>query len=383
MKTKIIIYICIWATAWAIPVPQLVPLERDIVEKSADVPFLAHPGTAAQNELHINNATNDDSPKGSELGRQVHSNGGYERDRNGSESIAVGGKSSPTQPILANAQGNSAKEREDVETYGHDGIHAGGENSTANGIRGQVGIAENAEEAKESKVHGQPHQDTKTGLASDTSQNGDATLVQENEPQVAGSKNSTNHEVGTHGSGVAAQETTPQREGEGSENQGAEVTPSIGEGAGLDNTEGSPSGNGIEEDEDTGSGDGVGADAGDGRESHDGTEGHEGQSSGGNNDNRGQGSVSTEDDDSKEQEGSPNGRGGDNTSSSEETGIEEGDGTQTTQDNQNLSPTEGGIISQAEACPSGQSQNQGLETEGSSTGNKSSITKESGKAQWK
>lgn len=314
-----------------------------------------------QNELHINKATNDsdsdDSPKGSELGRQVHSNGGYERDRNGSESIAVGGKSSPTQPILANAQGNSAKEREDVETYGHDGIHAG-ENSTANGIRGQLGIAENAEEAKESKVHEQPHQDTKTGLASDTSQNGDATLVQENEPQVAGSKNSTNHEVGTHGSGVAAQETTPQREGEGSENQGAEVTPSIGEGAGLDNTEGSPSGNGIEEDEDTGSGDGVGADAGDGRESHDGTEGHEGQSSGGNNDNRGQGSVSTEDDDSKEQEGSPNGRGGDNTSSSEETGIEEGDGTQTTQDNQNLSPTEGGIISQAEACPSGQSQNQ-------------------------
>lgn len=316
-----------------------------------------------QNALDINNTTNDsnNSPNGSEIGKQVHTKDGYRTDGNGSELIHVGGKGSPTQPILANEQANTAEEHEDVGTYGHDEIHARGENSTANGIRGPVGIVGNAEEAKESSVHGQAGQDTKTEDASDVSQNANATLVQENEPQVAGNENSTNHEIGIHGSGVATHQTTPQREGEGSENQGAEVTPSIGEDAGLDNTDGSPSGNGVEEDEDTGSGDGVGGEAGAGRESHDGTKGEEDQSHGGNNDHRGQSSVSTEDDDSKEQEGSPNGRDGDN--SSEENGIEEGNRSQTTQDNQKLSPkdnrdAESKITSQSEACPSGKSQDQ-------------------------
>lgn len=315
-----------------------------------------------QNELSINSTTSNsnDSPDGSEIGEQVLSEDGYKRDGNGSESIHVGGKDFPTQSILVNEQGNTAEEHNDVETYGHDGVHARGENSTANGIRSQVGIVENAEEA-ESSVHGQAGQNTKSGGASDVSQNGDATLVQENEPPEASIKNSTNHEAGIHGSGVATHETTPQREGLGSENQGTEVTPSIGEDAGLDDTDGSPSGNGVEEDEDTGSGDGEGAEAGDGRESHDGTKGQGGQSHGGNTDHRGQSSVSTEDDDSKEQEGFPNGHNGDN--SSEENGVEEGDSTQATQDNQKLSPkdtrdAEGGIISQSEACPSGKSQDQ-------------------------
>lgn len=219
----------------------------------------------------------------------------------------------------------------------------------------------NAKEAKESSVHGQADQDSKTGGASDVSQNADATLAQENEPQEAGSKNSTNREAGIHGSGVATQETPLQGEGEGSENQRVEVTSSIGGDAGLDDTDGSPSGNGLEEDEDMGSGDGEGAEAGDGRESHDGTESQEGPSQGGNNDHRDQSSVSTEGNDSKEQEGSPNGRDGDD--SSEENGVEEGDSTQATQDNQKLSPkdnrvAEGGIISQTEACHFGKSQDQ-------------------------
>ena len=295
-----------------------------------------------QNELPINTTTRDsnDSPNGSEIGEQVQS-----EDRN------VGGKDSSTQPILASEPGNHA---EDVETCGHDGVHPRGEDNTANDVRGQEGIAENAEEA-ESSVHGQTDQDTKTRGASGVSQN--VSLVRGNGPQEAGSKDSSNHEAGIHGSGAATQETTPQREGEGRENQGAEVTPSIREDAGFGNAEGSPSGNGVEEDEDTGSGDGEGAEA-DGGQSHDGAKG---QSHGGNSDHRGQSSVSTEDDDSKEQEGSPHGRDGDN--SSEENGTEEGDRTQATQDNQKLSPkddrdAEGGVISQAEACPSGKSQGQ-------------------------
>lgn len=310
-----------------------------------------------QNQLPINTTTRDsnDSPNGSEIGKQVQTEDGYKRDGNGSESIDVGGKDSPTQPILTSEPGNTA---DDVETCGHGGVYARGEDNTANDIRGQVGIAENAEEA-ESSVRGQADQDTKTGGASDVSQN--VSLVQGNEPQEAGSKNSTNHEAGIHGSGVATQETTPQREGEGGENQGAEVTPSIGEDAGFDNAEGSPSGNGVAEDEDAGSGDGEGAEAGDGGKSRDGTKGQEGQYHGGNSDHRGQSSVSTEDDDSGEQEGSPNGRDGDN--SSEENRTEEGDRTQATQDNQKLSPkddrdAEGGVASQAEACPSGKSQDQ-------------------------
>nr|XP_021483801.1 dentin sialophosphoprotein-like [Meriones unguiculatus] len=382
---KIIIYICIWAAAWAIPVPQIIPLERRLVEESVPVPLVAHSRTAAQNELHIGNTPEDssDPPNGSEVGQQLHTKDSYNREGNGSEPVDVGGKNF-TKPILANEQGNSADENENVETYAHGGIHAHRENSTANGLRGQVNLTENGE-AKESDINGHADdQGTKTVGASNVSQSGDAAFVQENGPQVAGSENSTNNEVGIHEGGVPTQETAPQGEGEGSENKGAEVTPGIGED-GFHNTDEGPSGDGEEEDEVTGSGDDEGTGAEDGKGGHDDSKGQEGQSHGGEHGSRGQSSVSSEDDYSNEKENSPNGHDGNNTSSSEENdGTEEGNGSPAMQENQKLTHkdnrgTGSGITSPSEACPPGKSEDQGIEVEGPKTGNKSNITKESGK----
>lgn len=307
-----------------------------------------------QNELPINNTSKDSSDpwNGIEIGQQVYTKDGYTRDRNGSEPIEEGGDNS-TQSTLAFEERNTADDNEDVETYGHDGLPAK-ETSTPNGIRGQVSLTEHAGEPK----------DTKTGGAGKVSQDGDDTLVQENGPQVAGSKNSTNHEVGIHEGGVATHDTVPQREEEGSGNKGAEVTPSIGEDVGLDNTDGNPSGDGEDEDADTGSGDHEGIEAGEGKGSHDDSKGQEGQSHGEKDGNRGQSSASTEDGDSEEKEGSPNGRDGDNGSSSEEdNGTEEGNGGQAMQESQKLGHNdsrgpEGGILSQSEACPPGKSHSQ-------------------------
>lgn len=285
----------------------------------------------------------------------------FKREGNGSESIGVGGTNPSTKPFLANEQGNIDDENGDSETYGHDEIHAKVENSTANDIRGQVSITENAGDAKESNVNGHADQDTKPGDAGDVSQSADGTLVQGNGPQVAASNNSTS---GIHGDGVATHETTSQREGEGSGNKRVEVTPSTEEDAGLDNADGSPSGNGENEDEDLGSGNDEGPEAGDGKGGHDDSKGQENQSHQGRDDNRGQSSISSEGDDSKEKDGSPNGCDGDNTSSSEENnGIEEGNGGQAIQENQKLShkdnrDTEGGITCQSKVCPLGKSQGQ-------------------------
>lgn len=313
-----------------------------------------------QNELHIGNATEDssDPPNGSEVGQQLYTKDSYNRFGNSSELVDVGGKNF-TEPILATEQGNAADENENVETYAHGGIHAQGEKSTANGLRGQAYLTGNGD-VKESDVNGHADQSTKTVHASNESQSGGTAFVQENGPQVAGSENSTNHEAGIHDGGVA---TTPQGEGEGSENKGAEVTPSIGED-GFHNTHEGPSGDGEEEDEVTGSGDDEGTGAGDGKGSHDDSKGQVGQSHGGKDGSRGQSSVSSEDNYSNEKEDSPNGHDGDNTSSSEENdGTEEGNGSPATQENQKLSHkdnrgTEGGLASPSEACPPGKSENQ-------------------------
>lgn len=319
-----------------------------------------------QNELHVNNTTKDssDPPNDSELGRQVYTKDTYKREGNGSESTDVGGTNSSTQTILANEPGNTAYENEDIETYGHDEIHTKGENSTASDIRGQASVTENEGEAKEGSVNGQSDQGKKIGGAGDASPDGDPTTVQGNGPQEVGSKNNTNHEVGTHVDGVAMDETTPQREGEGGGNKGVEVTASTEGEAGLDNSDGSPSGNGENGDEDMGSGDDEATEAGGRKGGHDDSEGQEEQSHQGIDDNRGQSSVSGEDGDSKEKEGSPNGCGADGTASSEENkNIEEGNGSQALQENQKLShkdngDPEGGITCQSETCPLWKSQDQ-------------------------
>lgn len=316
-----------------------------------------------QNELHIHNSTKDssDPPNDSELGRQAYTKNTYKREGNGSESTDVGGTNSSTQTILANEQGNIAYENEVIETYGHDEIHAKGENSTASDIRGQASVLENAGEAKESSVNGHADQGKKVEGAGDVSQNGDPSAVQGNGPQDVGSN--ANHEVGTHADGVAVNETTPQREGEGDGSKGVEVTASTEGEAGLDNTDGSPSGNGEIGDEDVGSGDDEATEAGDKEGGHDDSEG-QGEQSQGRDDNRGQSSVSGEDGDSKEKEGSPNGCGADGTTSSEENkNTEEGNGSQALQENQKLShkgngDPEGGITCQAETCTLGKSQDQ-------------------------
>uniref|UniRef100_A0A8C9DXH1 Uncharacterized protein n=1 Tax=Phocoena sinus TaxID=42100 RepID=A0A8C9DXH1_PHOSS len=41
MEMKIIIYFCIWTVAWAIPVPQIKPLERHAFDKSVNLNPLA------------------------------------------------------------------------------------------------------------------------------------------------------------------------------------------------------------------------------------------------------------------------------------------------------------------------------------------------------
>lgn len=314
-----------------------------------------------QNELHINNTARDSSgpPNDSELGRQVYTKDTYKREGNGSESTDIGGTNSSTQTILANEQGNIAYENEDIETYGHDEVHAKGENSAANDIRGQASITENAGEAKERSINGHANHGKKIRGAGDASQDGDPTTVQRNGPQEVGGKNSTNHEVGTHVDGVAMEETMPQREGEGGGTKGVEVTASTEGEAGLDNPDGSPSGNGENGDEVMGSGDDEAPEEGDKKGGHDDSEGHEEQSHQGKDDNRGQSSVSGEDGDSKEKEGSPNGCGADGTTSSEENkNIEEGNGSQALQENEKLRDPEGGITCQSETCPQGKSQDQ-------------------------
>lgn len=215
-----------------------------------------------------------------------------------------------------------------LETYGYDGPHGKEGSTTANGIWGQESIIDNAGIVNGSNINRNIDKNSNNGDAGDASQSEDATVVQADGDQIAGSKNSTGHEDEINrnscGSEGSTSEITPQREGEGNWNQEEGVTPGgsgAGNGgdAGLDNSDGSPSGNGAEEDEDKGSGDDEGEETGNGKEDTDTSKGQEGQPSRkeDNDNSLGQNSMSSEDDDPQDKE-DPHGTDGDNTSKSEE-----------------------------------------------------------------
>lgn len=234
--------------------------------------------------------------------------------------------------MLVNEEGNTEDQNRVTgkpETYGYDGIHGKEGSTTANGIRGQVSILDNAGIVNGTNVNRKTDKNSKNGDVGDASQSEDATVVQEDGHQIDGSNNSTGHEdeinrnsCGNEGN---TSEITPQREG-GERNGNQEgVTPGgsgagNGEDAGLDNSEGSPSGNGAEEDEDKGSGDDEGEETGNGKEdTGNNSKGQEGQPHGkeDNDNSLGQNSISSEDDDPEDKE-DPHDINGDNTSKSEE-----------------------------------------------------------------
>lgn len=234
--------------------------------------------------------------------------------------------------MLVNDEGNSEDQNGVTgkpETYGYDGIHKKEGSTTANGIRGQISIIDNAGIANGSNINRNTDKNLNNGGdVGDASQSENATVVQEDDHQIAESNNSTGHEDEINRNSCRNEgdtsKMTPQKESEGNGNQEAGVTPGgsgagNGEGAGLDNSDGSPSGNGADEDEDKGSGDDEGEETGDGKEGTDNSKGQEGQSHGkDDNDNSlGQNSISSEDDGPEDKE-DPHHIDGDNTSKSEE-----------------------------------------------------------------
>lgn len=291
-----------------------------------------------------------------ERGRQQDIQDGYKGDRNGSEWAELGGKSSSTGSMLANEKWNTEDLKGGTgkpETYDHDGMQGQEESITANGLRGQVSIVHDAGVANGSHIDGIAENNSQNAGVGNTSQSEDATVVQEDGHQVAGSSNSTGQEAEINGdscrNGADTSETTPQREDERNGNEEVGVLP-VGSGAGngedvgLDNFEGSPSGNGADEDEDKGSGDGEGEEIGNGEKGSDTSKGQEGQSHGEEDDednSLGQNSVSSEDDGPGDKEDS-HVIDGDNISKSEEdsAGIPEDNGSQKTEDTQKPSHRE-------------------------------------------
>lgn len=171
------------------------------------------------------------------------------------------------------------------ETHGHDGLHQE-DSTTANGIRRQVSITDSAGTANGSNISGITENNSQNGGVGNASQSEDATVVQEDGHQVAGSSNGTGHEDEISGNfcrnGGDTSEETPQREGESNGNKETGVTPgesgdSNREDVALDNSDGSLSGNGADENEDKGSGDDEGEETGNGEKSPDNSKGQEGQ----------------------------------------------------------------------------------------------------------
>uniref|UniRef100_A0A8C3YLS4 Dentin sialophosphoprotein n=1 Tax=Catagonus wagneri TaxID=51154 RepID=A0A8C3YLS4_9CETA len=384
-------------------VPQIKPLERHAIDKNVTLNLLAKLKVPIQGELNANDTT-----KGSrvpmhehETGRQQDTKDGYKGERNGSEWAEVGGKISPTWPMLANKEGNTEDLNGDAgkpELYGHDGIQGRGDSSTANGIRGQVSITDNTGITNGSDVNGITDKNSKNEDVGNASQSDNATVVQEDRHQVAGSNNSIGHEDEINGNfcrnGADTSETTPSGEGEINGNEETGVTPG-GSGAGnreyagLDNSDGSPSGNGADEEEDKGSGDDEGEETGNGEKSADNSKGQASPSHGKDDDDDdnslGQNSISSEDDDPGDKE-DVHAIDGDNTSKSEEDsdGIPGESGSQRIEDTQKLNQgenkaVENGVAEISEPLAIGKSQDKGIEIEGPSSGNRSNITKESGK----
>lgn len=211
------------------------------------------------------------------------------------------------------------------ETYGHDGIHGKEESTTSNDIRGQVSTIDNTGAAKRSNINRNADENLKSGDVGDASQSENGTVVKEDEHQVSGSSNSTGWEGGADGNSCRNEsetsEITPQKEGERNGHEEAAVTPGAcdREDAGLDNSDGSPSGDGADEGEDGGSGDHEDEESGNGKEGTDNSKGQEGQSHVKEDDNDtslGQNSVSGED--SPEDKEDPHDVDGDDVSKSEE-----------------------------------------------------------------
>lgn len=309
-------------------------------------------------------------------GRQENTQDGHKREGNGSEWAEVGGKSFSTYSTLAYEEGNIEGWNGDTgkaETYDHDGIHGKEENTTANGIQGQVSIIDNAGTTNRSNTDGNTDKNTPNGDVGDAGRNEDATVVQEDGPQVAGSNNSTDNEdeiiENSCGNEGNTSEITPQINSNRNGTKEAEVTPSTREDAGLDNSDGSPSGNGADEDEDKGSGDDEDEETGNGKDSNDNSKGQEGQESQdhGKEDDHdsstGQNSESNEDYDPEGKEDPHNNADGDNTSKSEENSasILEDNGSQRMEDTQKLNHreskgVENGITKESEPHAVGKSQ---------------------------
>uniref|UniRef100_A0A8D1LLE0 Dentin sialophosphoprotein n=1 Tax=Sus scrofa TaxID=9823 RepID=A0A8D1LLE0_PIG len=403
---KIIIYFCIWAIAWAIPVPQIKPLERHAIDKSVNLNLLAKSKAPVQDELNANDTT-----KGSgipmhdhDIGRQQDTKDGYKGERNGSEWADVGGNSSSARPMLANKEENTEDPNGDAgqpEPYGHDGLHGRGDSSPANGLRGQVSILDNTGTANGSHVNGVTDKNSKNEDVGNASQSENATVVPEDRYQVAGSNNSIGHEDEINGNfcrnGGDVSETTPPGEGEINGNEETGVT-SGGSGAGnrefagLDNSDGSPSGNGADEEEDKGSGDDEGEETGNGERTADTSKGQENPSHGEEEaeeeeDDRslGQNSISSEDEDPGHKEAA-HATDGDNTSKSEEDSdnIPGESRSQRIEDTQKPNQREtkavaNGVTAISEPLAIGKSQDKGIEIAAPRSGNRSNITKEAGK----
>lgn len=287
-----------------------------------------------QDELNVNDTTRENGVlvHENEIGRQQYTKDDYKGVRQGSELAEVEGKSFTTHFVLVDEEGNPETQNRGTgqsETYGNDEIHEKENSTTANGIRGQASIINHTGAANESNIHGATDRNSKTEDVGDSCQSENATVVKEDEHQLAGSNNGAGHEDGINGNACGNEgdtsEIIPQREGGRNGNEEAGVTPR-GSGAGnrgdvgLENSGGSPSGDGADEDEDEGSGGGEGEETGNGKETTDNNKGQEGEDHGKEDDednSLGQNSISSEDDDGEDKE-DPRDMDGDNASKSQE-----------------------------------------------------------------
>uniref|UniRef100_A0A8C6DTP0 Dentin sialophosphoprotein n=1 Tax=Moschus moschiferus TaxID=68415 RepID=A0A8C6DTP0_MOSMO len=373
------------------------------VDKTVNLNLLAKSKVSVQDALNANDTTKESGGlmHENEQGRQQDIKDGYKGERNGSEWADLGGKSSSTGSVLVNEKGNTEDLKGGTakpETYNHDGIQGQEDSITANGLRGQVSIIHDAGAANGSHIDGITENSSQNAGVGNSSQSEDATVVQEDGLQVAGSSNSTGQEDEISGNfcrnGADTSEITPPSEGERNGNEEAGVLPGAsgagnGDDVGLDNFEGSPSGNGADEDEDKGSGDGDSEEIGNGEKGSDTSQGQEGQSHGEEDDednSLGQNSVSSEHDGPGDKEDA-HVIDGDDISKSEEdsAGIPEDDESQKTEDTQKPShrenkAVENTITEKSEPPAIGKSQDKGMEVEGPSSGHRNNITKEAGKA---
>lgn len=323
-----------------------------------------------QDELYANDTTKESGAPmhENEMGRQQYTKDGYQVAEDGSEWAGVGGKSFSTYSMSVNGEGHPEDQNggtENPETYGHDGIH---------GIRGQESTIDMTGAANGSHVNGNTDENSKNGDVGDASQRENATVVDEDEHQASGSSKSTGQEDDINGNSCTNEgdtsSITPQKGGERNGHEEAGVTPGGSragnrEDAGLDNSDGSPSGDGTDEGEDKGSGDNEGEETGNGKDGTDNSQGQGGQGPGKEEDNDnslGKNSISSEDDDPEDKE-DPHDVDGDNASESEEDSdsILEKDDSQRIEDihktnHRENNGVDNGITKESETSTNGKSQ---------------------------